>query len=57
MNNNRKKPREQIADVPDPAVPNRAHTEMKVNNKSDEKKDKPECDNDKCEIMFEKKKK
>lgn len=50
-----KKPNGQIANVPNPPVPNRAHTEMKAENSNGDKKGKPECDDDSCEIDFKRK--
>ena len=44
-----KKQNMQVADVPNPPVPNRAHTEMKS--------DKNGCNGDTCEIKYETKKK
>ena len=41
-----KKAKDQVANVPNPPVPNRAHTEMKNHG----------CNSDRCEIKFENKK-
>ena len=57
MKNKSKKPKWQIADVPNPAVPNRAHTEMKISSSNGSDKEKDKCDDDKCEIDFGKKRK
>ena len=57
MKSKSKKPKWQIADVPDPAVPNRAHTEMRISNSNGSDKEKDKCDDDKCEIDFGKKRK
>ena len=43
-----KKQNTQVADVPNPPVPNRAHTEMKSN--------KSGCNGDSCKINYENKK-
>ena len=38
MNDNKRKLKKKLSDVPNPPVPNRAHTEMKAENKCNEEK-------------------